>query len=489
MRAPDQIAAPGAERAEAAPPPADAPAVAQRRWRLPALPAPVVAFVLVYVGTCLLGAILFLANERTFIALYEYFSGTEAPDLTAGQLRIDLALLVAAPVLMVAGYLLGDRVAGRLGPRVAARTRGVVLHDAPGWLPYAAFAVCAAWGVWSLAGAGVASDIGTWLDYASWIEARQRAFGNIGFFGFANLYLLVPVTAAWCVVRGACRPAGWRRVGGVLATWAPAAVAVGFCLLLFQKKAAVVALIIIGAARFAFAPPRGLGRQRLIVAGTAGVVIALYFATVVVPVIVNAPTDAELRRDPNRPAVLGPGTDRTRGLVLYALLAPVTRTSAPALYYPVVYPDQHPYYGLDVGQDVLGIGAMPDDNIVVWRQLNPDLDGTITVPFQFSLYSQVGLLGALVSSFVVGVLLALAWRCARSGFWPREWRSLLTALMLLLAIYLAIDSARNSTLVSYGVVWPVLFVLGTIGVSQLVATRTRSRRARAGIGDPRAAGR
>ena len=81
---------------------------------------------------------------------------------------------------------------------------------------------------------------------------------------------------------------------------------------------------------------------------------------------------------------------RGKAVLLYSVMAPLTRTSAPAIYYSIVFPERHEFYGLDIGQDILGFGRMPDDNRVVWDHMYPGSPGgAVSAPFQFVSYSQV----------------------------------------------------------------------------------------------------
>ena len=121
---------------------------------------------------------------------------------------------------------------------------------------------------------------------------------------------------------------------------------------------------------------------------------------------------------------------------------------------------------------------MPNDNHVVWDHLNPKLPGgSVAAPFQFVLYSQVGLVGALLGSSIIGLLLGLSWRAVEMGVPDAVWRSLLGTMILLFSIYLAIDSVRNSLIVSYGVLWGVAFILAMYGVTTVarrIAAQTKS---------------
>lgn len=143
-----------------------------------------------------------------------------------------------------------------------------------------------------------------------------------------------------------------------------------------------------------------------------------------------------------------------------SIMAPLGRTSVPSLYYPTVFPEQHAFYGLYYGQNIFGYGHMPDDNVVVWHYMKPGIPGAITAPFHFVLYSQVGLLGALCGSLLMGCLLAFAWKIAQNEIIPQPWASLFSSMVLMLALYISIDALHNSVLVSYGVSWGLFFILG-----------------------------
>jgi hypothetical protein len=260
----------------------------------------------------------------------------------------------------------------------------------------------------------------------------------------------------------------WRAV-----QWNPLMIAVVIALLLYQKKAAVVTLVIvISAVILRHGADNTRFVRRSAVVGLVAV-LAVYFAAVVAPAYSTVSTSLEDNvqgryRVENAPAI-----------VLYTMLAPLTRTAAPALYYPRVYPRLHPFYGLDVGQDILGFGEFPDDNIVVWKAMNPGLAGTSAAPFQFSLYSQVGLAWTMIGSLLIGAMLALWWRVSVADVWPMVWRSLFGSLTILLAIYLGIESVRNSLTVSYGVGWGLVFVaiaaLTTALLNKIGATRAARR--------------
>jgi hypothetical protein len=148
-----------------------------------------------------------------------------------------------------------------------------------------------------------------------------------------------------------------------------------------------------------------------------------------------------------------PHLSRGPALLSYVMLGPFVRTPMPALAYLAVYPKQIPFYGLDAGLDMFGIGQMPRDNIYVHRLLWPSIPGgSVMVPSQFSLFSQIGLGGALLLSVLTGYLIAALWLWLLDVS-VGDVRAVACALMLMFVISVAGDSLRNSLLASYGVFW------------------------------------
>lgn len=157
------------------------------------------------------------------------------------------------------------------------------------------------------------------------------------------------------------------------------------------------------------------------------------------------------------------GQDSFVGRLAFALLAPATRTPPPALAYPALFPKVLPYFGLDVAGDILGIGRMPDDNLIVYGAMYGQLEkGATSVPFQYSWFSQIGLFGSLLLCALLGSACAVLWRRVLGGSSPPEVRAAMGALVVLFCVEISQDSCRGSLLNAYGVAWGALVVL-TIG--------------------------
>jgi hypothetical protein len=168
--------------------------------------------------------------------------------------------------------------------------------------------------------------------------------------------------------------------------------------------------------------------------------------------------------------------NRARAVAAYTAIAPLTRTSISALVYPAIFPRLVPYYRLDVGVDILGYGSMPDDNLVVYRILWPEHHrGSITSPFHFVLYSQGGLAVALAGAVAVGILVGAGWVLIVRQPRMTAAAAVLGGVLVTFAVFLAIDSARNSVIVSYGLAW-ALPVIALLALSERLAGRADAAR-------------
>ena len=430
----------------------------------------------------MLAAGLFLIGYKPFMILVDYYSGIAIPSSLTSEQRGDLfALLLGAPTLFSFGYLAAIKL------KFPALTRWKFANaeiKISAWYPVLIFSVAASVGIYDLARTGCFSKLRAWVDYGQWVQARWGVFSSLGHFNFVNLYLIVPITASWVLL---CDYQ--KKLRTQIFRWVPTIIALSLTFFLFQKKAMVTALIIIFSGLFLLRTLHGEGKRKLktLLIASIGFIAVVYFFLLVLPIylktsrtadaVLTPPTQQKMEENNRRRAaiisVLGP--KRSLHVFFYALLAPVTRTAAPAMYYPIVFPEHHEYYGLDFGQDILGWGSMPDDNRVVWKFMYPDIPGgSVMVPFQFTLYSQVGTGWTLLLSAVVGLLLGFIWMVIVESKGDLVWRSLMGALSLLFSIYIAIDSVRGSLLTSYGVIWGWVFVIIFFYIGRTLMIRLNS---------------
>ena len=439
----------------------------------------------VFLVTCYIGTLGLLFSAR-FRTAYVVFSGAQVPDLSGANVVTTLLLLHAAPLLVWLGYELVTRCLPRrrLSP-------GDELSP-PSWLPRAVFAASAAAALASLARAEGWRSFMAWSDYNSYVHARLRMFDQLTFFEFVNLYTLLPLSAGYLMLSDGRRRVAAGTLAVVLALQYPLA----------QRKVMLVSVLFIACAAYLYRhagwAPRRAARSRHQIAWLAGGPLLLYAAYVGLTLVTilgpasgafkNLTPDAARARRAhlNIPQLGGDAavsfriddgaiariqSNRVLSITLYVLLSPLTRTSVAAVTYPVIFPGIRPYYAIDVGQDILGIGSMPDDNLLVYRVLWPEHErGAIGAPFQIGLYSQGGLWLACLGSLLVGLGLAFAWRPLHEVDRPPITVSLYGALIVVLAAFLAIDSLRNSLIVSYGIGWG-LIALGIIGAGARLCSR------------------
>lgn len=490
---------------------------------------PLIVFGMIYFATFVVGSLLLLSGWRSFEVLFQKFTGVYSFFLTPEALLTDLLLTFAAPALLVFGYWAALRTA-KPGLPLERSSRG---PDAKViWLVWVSSIVIA--GV-SLARVGAVRYLFAWFNYREWIEARLKIFGTLKFFEFVNMYVVLPVLTSLVVLLLWRRPwTKGRRIFLVALASVPLGVVDVLLfqkryLLLSLFQVASAALIM---ARMQPKAPRALRPlwKNFVFIGAVGYVI--YCVLVVMPSISTLSQVMAVRQE--RPAVLGPpasvevaqpgappgagsgaGPALTRPeaaapiawrkrvfesvlasvlpgrwvgpapnddqslslgrrsvmLFFFAMFSPVIRTPPAALAYPAIFPQRIPYFGLDLGGDILGWGRMPDDNLKVYAVLyNTAQAGATAVPFQFAFYSQVGLAGSLLLSALLGYVLARGWLVCLAGTMGSELSAAAGALLVLLGAYLAMDSFRNSFIASYGVGWGLLFLV----ILFLLGGRSRS---------------
>lgn len=493
---------------------------------------PLFAFVVLYVGTFFCGAALLLWGPAGFGSLFQRSVGIAAYWLSAEDVFVDWILIIVAPLGFVAGWVLGSRrSAVPPGPRRESRSPGTLFYGA-------LYALLGIVGLFSLARAGTGFRFHDWLDYGALIRTRLLLFERMTFAEWANLYVLLPTAAGLLLVKLRQSQLTRVRLGLVIASVGLSLVMLD--LLLFQKRYVMLSAIFLGTCVLMSRPNVTVSGPRVFTRCALGgaTLYLLYCALVVAPSIRPAtalaqlpPTSlfadmalaAQAPRPEGGPKVSAPppqsgvrpepqtrpvgyytqirfpalrslvercfperwigraeaGTHASHPYVerlLFALVSPAMRTTPPALAYPMLFPRKLPFFGLDAGLDVAGIGRMPDDNLVVYAAMYGQLDrGAISVPFQFAWFSQVGLAGAVLLSSLLGFAVARAWTKCLDMSLPAELRAVLCALIVLFCVHITQDSVRGGLINSYGVAWGFLLVAGIA-----VALRASPRRMQTG---------
>jgi hypothetical protein len=469
-----------------------------RAWAGVAGRLPLLAFLGVYVFTCYVGALALMFSDR-FRTIFLVFSGAKTPDLSRADIWLILLLLHAGPLLLWLGYEAGRHL---VPPRYTTAVAGSGPLET--WVPRLFVLASALVAFVSLWRAEAWHGFAAWLDYNSYVYARWQVFDRLSFGEFVNLYTLLPLSVAYLVLVERRR---WLSGVAVLLLFV-----MQYPLAL--RKVLLTSALLVGAAlylyRYSGSMPRRFVSPRWHLAWLFGGPLLLYVAylglTLQTVIRADAKPFVSLRnllpqqqaasapRVPRRgPAVVSFKVDeaaverveskRWRALTLYALFSPLTRTSISALAYPAVFPDLHPYYAVDVGQDILGFGGMPDDNLVVYQVLWPEHHrGSIAAPFHFVLYAQGGVLIALAGSFITGLLLAIGWTTLVSAGRPSAAACLCGSLLIVLGIFISIDSLRNSLIVSYGLLWGLGAIIAISAVARVLPGRSGSAAHAAGVG-------
>jgi hypothetical protein len=412
---------------------------------------PVWVFVGAYLVLCVIGSVVLLWRIEPLASAFErHFN--KIPIMTGEERSTMLVLLFGGPCAFVVGYWIVTRIVSRVEFSVDFQdtdaSRSAIFANL-------VFYALLAWGVWSLYRGGAFSRLHTWSDLPSWVHSRWALFSSLNFFQFVNMYMFLPSAAALVVL--AVRP---RNVLEHAIRWMPTLLTLGVDVLLYQKKPALLTLLLSAGALWLsklLRRPDRLARHVVVAAASCAVLVAAYFALFLPPVLINwaNPTHADT-------------STMLREAMSHAAVALFTRIPEPALYYPIVFPKQHPFYSIDLGQDILGVGSMPDDNYVVWRVMYPNDAGGGAAPFNFVLYSQGGIAVSLIGTAAVGALVAVCWALAVASRGGINLRSVLGVLLLLFTIHLTIDSLRNSAIVSYGFIWGGVLVVAVYLIETLL---------------------
>jgi hypothetical protein len=441
---------------------------------------PLLVFLGMYFFSCYVGVLLLLISND-FWSWTNYFSGPRLMPLDRRGLLTLLGLLHGGPILLWLGYETSSALCRRYLKLQPLRSLEPAQRGL-GWalVPYA-LSVGAA--VWSLGRAGAFAQAGAWFNYNSYVHARWDLFSKISFFEYVNIYTWLPCCSSFLLLSRRKRRWLFLPVLAILAF---------IQLSLFLKKSLLTSIVFIACALWAYwylgRAPRKVIKPRLWLGSSAALCLVLYsvHAALTAQLVFSSKTRVFTLTEEERliasaggqakqspPALtqaaaaavvnfdghLTPSTNH-QTIALYTFFAPLTRTSVPAIAYVELFPNRLPYYHVDFGLDILGIGRMPEDNRVVSDALWPEQKGgSVAVPFHFALYSQGGMWVAFVGSFLVGSFFAACWYPISTCRRPSMSGSLFASVVLTYAWLNSIDSLRNNTVVSYGMIWAAAAVV------------------------------
>lgn len=123
-------------------------------------------------------------------------------------------------------------------------------------------------------------------------------------------------------------------------------------------------------------------------------------------------------------------------------------------YYLNVYPDLLPFFGIDLGLHLIGMGEIASDNNVVFDYMYPAVDwvqGAAPGPAHVRAYGQGGLLFALVTLLFIGLGIKMAGVLRRYIAGPLSFSLYMASLVCM--YFLTQTSAREAVLSCYGICW------------------------------------
>lgn len=445
---------------------------------------PLIFFGWTYFLTCYLGTLLLLWGPTSVRQLYKIYAGVNIPGYSSSEFLTLLMLLHLPVVCLGIGYFFAFKIFNQwVKGTIEFKERinsNLILFC------WAASLLLGAFSVWR---GGAIDNVAAWTaSYDNWVVARWMLFKTLVLVEFINLYVLLPV------ISGLALLTLWEVKKK--AAFLVFSLGLMVTLLLFQKKQPIAYVILVFLPFWMKTLGLGLGTRNTKMgwSGSKAILflIAAYAIMLFIPTLglSNHKEDTLVRGD----FILGKSVedksvedksieDKTQNIVnidlftkkylslpdiskqiLFMSNSVVFRTSAPAMYYPVVFPAKQHFYGLDLPFDRF----TADDNLDVWKVMWPNTPGgSVSAPFQFSLYAQVGLIGTMVLSIIMGILIGFMWAWFLKIDLQTPATLMVGTLTLVFAIYLAIDSARNSIVSSYGLVWGGIFLVILVWVSRI----------------------
>lgn len=442
-----------------------------------------------YIALCAAGSLVLLFEIQPLSAMSVQLFGHIIPNLSDAQRTTFLWVLLGGPACFTLTYAAFDWVLVRNSISLQFGTRDIGHSRA---LAIGLFILLGIIACKSIVFGGALYAISSWNDYNAWINARWKIYSQLGFFEFVNIYMWLPTTTALLTLL--YRPQTWL---GVCLRWAPILLLIIIDLLLFQKRPVILSILTVSGVLVVSRIIKHPGRaNRYVLLGFGGIVGAtlVYTLIALAPTLLNhtrsepaqkldqqtatslgfiqenATPNSATQEPPSLPKVASAPAEAVHYEVsppLYTLLSLMMRGAGPALHYIAVFPDLHPFYKIDIGQDSIVGGEMPDDNKVVWRYMYPEMPGTVTASANFVLYSQGGILVALFGMATIGAILATCWHFILHSQGAPNLRSLAGITLLLFVLHLTVDSLRASLIVSYGFGWAFALLFTVFGIEQI----------------------
>jgi hypothetical protein len=425
---------------------------------------PFLVFSIFYFILVVPGIYLTAWGPRIINELNIFLTGVEPLILSLDQKTTLAILLIAPPLLLFVSFFAGTVISSKFlnfhNPEFESQNNSAVLAVFYGVLTIFIFARLFFYNMFSL--------LPAWFsNYDQWIAARYAVFNSLRIYDFMTIYMLLPTAT----ILLSLRLVSVRLYFRALLVCLPCLFAMFF---LFQKRPIIIFLLMCVLTIFLYFYEKIKFRY---IAGSFVSLFLIYSLMIVVPTLqlTNTKIQTSIIKLESENLSLIEKYDakqlntyyRTRIKAIYQLLSPTTttllstingiifRVSLPAVFYVKAYPEIYPYSGLDIPFDQ----KHPSDNVDVWKLMWPNIEGGLAAaPAQFPLFAQVGLLGTLGIFVLFGFFVGVLWffLVSKSAF--QSERFVQQMLLLMLLIYLTMDSIYNSIMVTYGVFWGFILV-------------------------------
>ena len=385
--------------------------------------------------------------------------GAQQIQLLTAQVVTWLTLLILCPILLLGTMLATVRVLRN--PSALASRPNACLHP----LTYLACLIFLAFvPLWNVS-EFFSNTLAVAGDFESWRSQRWQIFEKLAFPEFVVLYTIVPALALAAVCSAVFRlhRRSWR-------VWLPAVLAVFLMLAidigLSMKKQFSIHLVMLGIVLYLSHAIRGAIFIATLGVVVVGFVLTLYFSGSVqgddyysnltfddVPRLVSGTPESWhslVDSTPTPPANLA--------FVLHSI---TSRSALPSFYYVANFPSTTPYTGVNV--PFLGTSSGKFHNHLVNESMYPGELGTSYSGWAFALYSEAGLLWAIVGSMLLGAGVGAWWTmCCR--ILCAELLVVAQALVISFLLLLNTDDWVNNAVSSYGILYPTVVLIIINGI-------------------------
>jgi glycosyltransferase involved in cell wall biosynthesis len=441
--------------------------------------APVIIFAITFVCTNLIGTLLFLFGPDLYWNLTYRFTGQTLPDIFYDHLWRILLMIFGSLAMFIIGYYIGKKIISSK-KNLSLDIMSEVKMELLGHVTVYIFWCLSVFILATLLSFLDFHQISMWLNFHNFMDYRRLVMENLRMRHFIVIYSLMPMFLCFSFIY-LSKKRKFIHIASQVAT------ILLINLMIFQKRPFIDTLFML---LFTWVSYNFFGenykekirRYTLYILSICILIIyfiyvgGIYLNTIDKPIRPYALATEKfdlsgLKRSELSGTKFADEQDIFRTFKLQtknissrfisinamAVMGMLNRTAFSSICYPIVFPDYLDYYHLDLGQDMFGCGAMPDDELKVYAILNPQQpNGSVATPFFIVLYSQGGLTVAFTGALFIGAVLGAAW-----GFFLRSkhitaWSAVVMALILWFSMHIAMANARNSLLSSYGVIYPLM---------------------------------